>query len=28
VLAPVPGMANDGTLPGWAITLYEQMPHG
>lgn len=28
VLAPVPGMANDGTLPGWAITLNEQLPHG
>ena len=28
VLAPMPGMAASGTLPGWAITLYEQLPYG
>jgi D-alanyl-D-alanine carboxypeptidase len=26
VLAPVPGMAVSGTLPGWAITLYQLLP--
>ena len=28
VLAPMPGIAASGTLPGWAITLYEQLRHG
>ncbi len=28
VLAPVQGMSVSGTLPGWAISLYEQLPHG
>ncbi len=28
VLAPVPGIAASGALPGWAMTLYEQLPHG
>jgi len=28
LLAPVPGMSVSGTLPGWAITLYQQLPRG
>ena len=30
VLAPVPGLGSgeSPTLPGWAITLYQQLPHG
>ena len=28
VLAPVPGMGTSGTLPGWAVSLYEQLPRG
>jgi D-alanyl-D-alanine carboxypeptidase len=26
VLAPAPGMSVSGTLPGWAITLYQSLP--
>ncbi len=28
VLVPVQGMSVSGTLPFWAITLYQQLPHG
>ncbi len=28
VLAPVPGLGTSGTLPGWAVSLYEQVPRG
>ena len=28
LLVPVQGMSVSGTLPFWAITLYEQLPHG
>ncbi|HYN48843.1 MAG TPA: serine hydrolase domain-containing protein, partial [Candidatus Nanopelagicales bacterium] len=28
VLVPVEGMSVSGTVPGWAILLYEQLPHG
>jgi D-alanyl-D-alanine carboxypeptidase len=28
ILVPVGGMSDSGTLPGWAITLYQQLSHG
>jgi hypothetical protein len=28
MLAPKDGLSVDGTLPDWAIRLYEALPHG